>query len=191
MPLLTALYGDGNEPTQAQCEKLFLLPLSGSVLTDRERYFATLAVEGRTRKFVCDYSDDDRASWKEIPILSNLNTSDIVAQAGFSFATTGLPRYYRYGPFVYFEFEATVTTATTAGTIKNCVSGLPPASHAYKIPVTQATTAGVQTAAVNAMLIFDPEVTPGYVSLQSITAVAVNSIIRASGMYLAADRGIA
>lgn len=188
---LTALYGSGNEPTQAQCEQLFLLPLSGPVQTDRERYFSAMMVEGRTQKFVCDYSDDGRASWKEVPILSNLYTGDITAQTGFSFAATGLPRYYRYGPFVYFEFEATVTTATTAGNIKNCFAGFPPASHAYKIPVTQVTAANAQTATVNAMLIYDPAVTPGYVALQSITAIAVNSVIRASGMYLALDRGIA
>jgi len=193
---LTAAFGPGNEPSEDKCNAWFMAPLNTSAAEDFERFFVTSAAGGQ-RVFTCTTSTETMATWREDQFIEAFKsvTEGMYAATGFSFSKAGLPRYYRSGPFVYFEFEASVGTATTAGNIKDCFSGLPTPNHAIKIPVTQMTSAGAQTATVNAFLIYDPLLTtPVFPSkatfkLQSVTAVAVNSVIRASGWYLAGDMG--
>ncbi len=184
---LTEAFGAGNEPEIALMKHWTSWPLTCNLTADRERYFASACV-GRPRAFACAGSGPQYASWEEQPSLSfpftyDPSTAEVMYKTGFSFGEAGLPRYYRFGPFVYFEISLTATVAMTAGTVKAALTGLPIPNHALKVPLR-----GLG-ATSNLFLLFDPkeDATSWYV--QAITAAAVNDVYRASGLYLARDMG--
>lgn len=179
---LTEEYGAGNEPTRSQCMELFSAPVMSTTSGDRERFFEK-SKNGRVRYFLCQQSEEDGSEWGEIPMLSDVTMFDMVVMTGYSFSDSALPRYFRFGPFVYFEATLTVTVAMTAGQLKDCMVGLPVPNHTVKVP------ARANAATANAFFIFDPLIDTYAAKIQTTTAVAVNEVLRFSGIYLARDMG--
>lgn len=182
---LTEIFGAGAEPTNSNVyDSLFLtgawwgdgFPCELNMRT----YFEKVQFGGKTA--VCT-EKENYGMWADIPLLTLPRPTYATAAAGFSFAD-GYPRYRRFGQFVYFEIQFTITTAMTAAQVKSLTTNAMLALPAMpgKFPCYSS---------VNTHQLFlhiaRTEDNIVQLSLQSITAAVVNTVVTVNGMYMADD----
>lgn len=180
---LTDAYGEGNEPELSECEDMFMGPATFQYTTYQRNFFENR--QFLSRYFIQSQMLASSSYWQQYMLMSEEIKVYPNPSAGFTLQNNCI-KYRRLGPLVYFEMAVTVTVATTANQVKALFvnSMLPQPAVDTKFACMSSVT-GHQNFL---QMVKSGDLTA--LNMQTVAIAAVNSVITASGVYLAADGGL-